>query len=136
MRLNSMTSALVVIILALSAGLAFVSMRRFEESRGIRLFNERRVALDSYASSLWEALVLGGIPVAWRKHAALLIHGVTHEGVRQAVEVVRAVERPLARLSYKMRVSAPKGAGAPVSDFLKTITPDKTGNGDFREKSV
>jgi hypothetical protein len=68
---------------------------------------------------------MGGIPVSWRTYTRAIVHELTHFLVRVAVEVVRAIERPLAKLSYKMRVSAPKSGMAPVSEFLKTLTPEK-----------
>jgi hypothetical protein len=130
-----MTGPLLLIVLALLAALSFVSVRRFEAAKGTRFFDAQRAVLDTRAEEVWHALVTGGAPLAWRTYAQVTAHTVGHEVVRIAVEVVRAVERPLARLSYKMRVSAPKVGAAPVSDFLKTITPDK-GAGDLQHKSV
>ena len=127
---------LLLIVVALLAALSFVSVRRFEVVKGSRFFETQRSVLDTRAEEVWQALVTGGAPQSWRTYVQATAHAVTHEVVRLAVEVVRAVERPLARLSYKMRVSAPKATTAPVSDFLKTITPDKTGSGDLQHKSV
>jgi hypothetical protein len=120
-----MTGPLVLILVALMAMLTLISVRRYETAKGMRFFDSYRETFDVYAAQLWVGVVLGGIPVSWRTYARAVVHDVTHTGVRLAVEVIRAIERPLARLSYKMRVSAPKGAGAPVSDFLRTITPEK-----------
>ena len=102
-----------------------MSLRRYEYARGVRFFEERRAELDVRAEELWAALVTGGVPMSWRTYAQAVLHDITHLGVHSAVELVRAIERPLARLSYKMRVSAPKSGSAPVSSFLRTITPDK-----------
>lgn len=120
-----MIAPLVIILIALSAMLGFLSLRRLEVARGVRYFDTERAVLDQHAEVIWAKLIHGGIPLSWRVYAGVILHDVTHLGVHSAVELVRAVERPLARLSYKMRVSAPKGGGAPVSNFLRTITPDK-----------
>ena len=114
-----------LILLALVAGLALISVRRYETTRGVRYFENARTAFDAYAEALWATLVLGGIPMSWRSFMRSVGHEVSHSTVRLAVETIRAVERPLARLSYKMRVSAPKGNTAPVSDFLRTLSPEK-----------
>ncbi|MCL9971824.1 MAG: hypothetical protein NBV63_00210 [Candidatus Pacebacteria bacterium] len=120
-----MFAPLTLILSVLVVALAFMSVRRLEAARGIRFFEPQRRAFDVYAESVWAALVLGGIPVSWRTYVRAVIHDITHMLVRLMVEVIRAVERPLARLSYKMRVSAPKGTGAPVSEFLKILSPEK-----------
>ncbi len=120
-----MLTPAVLLLIALSAILGFFSLRRYETAHGIRFLNAQRSVLDERALELWRTMVLGGVPLSWRNYVKALIHSATHFGVQSAVEAVRALERPLARLSYKMRVSAPKGGGAPVSNFLRTITPEK-----------
>jgi ABC-type dipeptide/oligopeptide/nickel transport system permease subunit len=120
-----MLTPAILLAVALSAILGFISLRRAEEARGARYFEAERTILDERAAILWTALVLGGVPVSWRNYARAVLHDVTHLSVHSAVEAVRAVERPLAKLSYKMRVSAPKSGNAPVSNFLRTITPEK-----------
>ena len=120
-----MLAPLIIILVALSAMLGFLSLRRLEVARGMRYFDTERAVLDQHAEIMWMKLIHGGIPLSWRTYAGVILHDITHLGVHSAVELVRAVERPLARLSYKMRVSAPKGGGAPVSNFLRTITPEK-----------
>lgn len=120
-----MIAPLWVILVALCAILGVLSVRRVEEARGVRYFDTARRSLDARAEVVWEALVLGGIPVSWRSYVRAALHDLTHLLVRIAVEVVRAIERPLARLSYKMRISAPKSGVAPVSEFLKILTPEK-----------
>lgn len=116
---------LVILLVALSAMLGFLSLRRFEVARGERFFETHREVLDARAEVLWTSLVVGGIPLSWRRYATAFAHEASHALVHLAVEVVRAVERPLARLSYRMRVSAPKSGSTPVSDFLRIITPEK-----------
>ncbi len=120
-----MFAPLVLILIALCAIGGVFTVRRVELVRGTRFFEPVRASFDSWATDLWSALVLGGIPVSWRSYVRAVAHDLTHLLVRVAVEVIRAIERPLARLSYKMRVSAPKSGMAPVSEFLKTLTPDK-----------
>lgn len=120
-----MVAPLVLMLIALSAIAGFLSMRRLELARGARFFEAERSVLDVRAEVLWTRLVEGGIPLSWRSYVRAVLHDLTHLVVHSAVEVVRAVERPLAKLSYKMRVSAPKSGSAPVSSFLRTITPEK-----------
>lgn len=120
-----MIAPLTLILVALVAMLGLISVRRLELARGMRFFDTQRSVLDARAAELWEALVLGGLPVSWRAYVRAVFHDLGQVLVHTAVEVVRAVERPLAKLSYKMRVTAPKSGTKPVSDFLKTITPEK-----------
>lgn len=120
-----MLTPAILLVIVLSAILGFVSLRRFEIARGVRYFEPQRALLDERATELWRAVVLGGMPLSWRNYIKAVLHDITHLGVYSAVQVVRAVERPLAKLSYKMRVSAPKSGVAPVSEFLKIITPEK-----------
>lgn len=130
-----MLAPLILLSVAALLGVLFLVVRTIEVRRGTRFFDEQRTVLDGYAAELYSALVMGGIPVRWRQYTAFLMHRVTHEVVHLAVLSLRAVERPLARLSYRMRVSQPK-TGGEVSSFLKTITPEKSGSGEFQEKSV
>lgn len=120
-----MFTPLAVILVALCAMAGIFAVRRVELVRGTRFFEPVRASFDTWATDVWSALVMGGIPVSWRSYVRAVAHDLTHLLVRVAVEVVRAIERPLAKLSYKMRVSAPKSGVAPVSEFLKTLTPDK-----------
>ncbi len=120
-----MFAPLTVMLIALCAILAVVTVRRVETARGARYFDATRTVLDRRALEFWEALVMGGIPVSWRSYARAIMHDTAHLLVRLAVETVRALERPLVKLSYKMRVTAPKSGAAPVSEFLKTLSPEK-----------
>ncbi len=121
-----MRYALFLIALSLILALSYIWIRRFETVRGVRYREEMRVRFDQRAEMLWTGLVEGGIPLEWRHYAKIAAHTTSHQAVRIAVETVRAIERPLARLSYKLRVTAPKGAGE-VSEFLKTLSPEKRG---------
>lgn len=131
-----MTASFVFLGTAIMVGLIFLAGKAWEIRRGVRVYDSVRTMLDQYASEIYTALVTGGIPLRWRQSVTLFMHQSTHALVQAAVHGLRAVERPLARLSYRMRVSKPKAGGAEVSEFLKTITPDKQGNGNFQEKSV
>lgn len=131
-----MITPLVVLALALVSMIGFTLFRSWEARKEIRYFNDNRTVLDGYAEELYAALVMGGLPLRWRQNAAALIHNISHNGVLLMVATLRAVERPLARLSYRMRVSTPKVGTAQVSDFLKTLSPDKAMGGELQEKSV
>ncbi len=125
-----------LLLTVLVLGLLFVTFRRFEVGRGVRFYEAERSRFDAYAEEFWSALVLGGVPLSWRQNTAVVVHRATHEGLHVLVALLRSIEAPLARLSYKMRVSAPKPAGTPVSDFLKTITPDKASTASEKSPST
>ncbi len=119
-----MLIATILLAASLSLLAAFSAFCVAEERVGRRLFAPTRERLDVYATELWQALVMGGVPMRWRQEVLRAAHTAVHTGVHVAVAALRAAERPLARLSYKMRVSAPKGNGKQVSEFLRTITPE------------
>lgn len=120
-----MITAALVLVFTILLAVAFVVFRTVEARQNRRFFDATRTAWDQRVTTAWHALVTGGVPREWREHAAVVLHRATQSGVHVAVTALRAAERPLARLSYKMRVSAPKAGTGQVSEFLKTITPDK-----------
>ena len=73
--------------------------------------------------------VTGDIP---RKYQEAIVHfsyRLAHETIVFLVEGLRAIERPLSGLSYRLRRSVPAGNGKEPSAFLKTITPEKSAEG-------
>jgi hypothetical protein len=50
---------------------------------------------------------------------------LSHEIVHLFLATLRAVEKPVAQLSYKMRLARTKNGTRSVSEYLRTITPDK-----------
>jgi hypothetical protein len=74
---------------------------------------------------MYKAAVLGSIPEKYRLAAVALLHSLAHDAVVFAVEALRSLERPLARLSLRLRQSAPRPSGKEPSPFLKTIAPEK-----------
>lgn len=119
-----MTPAIVLAV-GLVLTFSFILFRVWEVRRGVRIYNERRLLVDQWAERVFETLVLGGVPLSWRKYAVAVVHEISHEAVRLMVVIIRAAEKPLVRLSYRLRVSAPKTGAQPVSEFLRTIAPDK-----------
>lgn len=115
----------IVLAVGLVLTLCYILFRVWEVRRGVRIYNERRLLLDHWAERVYETLVLGGVPLSWRRYAVAVVHEISHEAVRLMVVIIRAVEKPLVRLSYRLRVSAPKNGAQPVSEFLRTIAPDK-----------
>ena len=103
----------------------YLGFRVFEHSRGTMLFKKKRGELDTQIEHLYHALVMGSIPIEWRFQFISLLHTLSRRSVQIAVEILRAIERPLARLSYRMRTYAPKANGKEVSAYLKTIIIDK-----------
>ncbi|MBU6310590.1 hypothetical protein KGO06_01500 [Patescibacteria group bacterium] len=118
-----------VMLVAASLMLAFAYVRRLELARGARFFESERARLDARVTAFVPRLVLGGVPLSWRAYLGAIAHDVTHLSIHGAVEAIRAIERPLAKLSYKLRISAPRTGAAPVSEFLKTITPERAREG-------
>lgn len=116
--------SLVGIAATLLIGLFFVSLRRYEATRGVRFFETARTDFDIWATKIFEHIIQGGVPVSWRSQFTAFLHAFTHTIVDIAVWLVRSLEHRLARFSYHLRVTAPKGS-AQVSEFLRTLTPDK-----------
>ncbi len=115
----------IVLGVGLVLALSFIVFRMWEVRSGVRIYNARRQRLDQWAERVYETMVLGGVPLSWRRYAVAVVHEISHEAVRLMVAIIRAVEKPLVRLSYRLRVSAPKTGAQPVSEFLRTIAPDK-----------
>ncbi|OGG43999.1 hypothetical protein A2841_03770 [Candidatus Kaiserbacteria bacterium RIFCSPHIGHO2_01_FULL_48_10] len=103
----------------------FVALHVWESKRQKRLFEHTRSVWDVRLMRLYHAAVSGNIPTEWRKTARVLLHTVTHSLVVFLVETLRAIERPLAQLSHRLRTHAPSGNGKEVSPFLKTLSPEK-----------
>ena len=120
-----MATPAIVLAVGLMLTFCFILFRVWEVSRGVRIYNDHRLLLDNWAERVYEIMVLCGVPLAWRKYGVAVAHEISHEAVRLLVVIIRAVEKPLVRLSYRLRVSAPKTGAQPVSEFLRTIAPDK-----------
>jgi hypothetical protein len=69
--------------------------------------------------------VTGSLPTAWRHVLAVFLHDTTHRTVVFLVEALRAVERPLTRISFRMRIQKSSVGGKGISPFLKSIVPEK-----------
>lgn len=104
---------------------AFVAFRLWEEKRGKKFFADARAEGDEIVSDLYRAAVMGNIPHRYRHMLLAFLHNLTHAGVVLAVAVLRAIERPLSRFSYRLRQRAPGVTKKEPSAFLKTITPEK-----------
>jgi hypothetical protein len=115
------------IILAVGLGglVGFWFLRLWETRRGVRLWEERRRALDTAVSEAYRAVVAGDALVTHRMHIFAVIHSLSHRALTVLVILLRTIERPLARISHRMRMSPPKVATREPSDFLKTLTPEK-----------
>jgi hypothetical protein len=117
--------ASVTFFLSLILLLAFLALRFFEEKRGYRAWAGVRTKADRVVSDMYKAAVMGSIPVEYREAFARFLHSLAHDSLLFLVESLRAIERPLTRLSYRMRQSAPASTDKTPSEFLKTITPEK-----------
>ncbi len=118
----------------------FVAFRLFEEKRGVRLWAPVRTAVDEKVIEMYHSSVTGSIPRHYRLQFLMFLRQTTHAGVLLLVAGLRALERPLTRLSYRMRMATSNTSKKEVSSFLKTIAPEKpqmsSGNGGEKEKSV
>ncbi len=114
----------------------FLIFRSWEMRRGVRILAGPRSDMDVVAERVYGVLVTGSIPEQYR--FALIAFGrrTVHLGVVLLVHVLRGVERPLLRLSHRMRTSTPSANGKEVSPFLKTITPDKSSSSENTDTSV
>jgi len=122
-------SAAVTFLLSLSLLTAFVLLRFWEEKRGVKAFAPFRKSADEVVSEMYKGAITGNISTKYRAELIHFLHTLTHDTVVFLVEGLRALERPLTRLSYRMRQSAPPPTTREPSEFLKTITPDKKGEG-------
>ena len=111
-------------VLGLAGLVGFWFVREREEQRGTRLAESHRATLDRVVAEAYHTLVAGDALHTHRLRFFALVHNVSHRVVIALVAALRAVERPLARVSHRMRMEPPKSPREP-SEFLKTITPDK-----------
>lgn len=119
-----MAFGLIPFSVGLVLAVLFVALRLWEVRRGSRFFESFRRALDRRAVALYRTLVFGEMPRRWRESLARFGNRVLHRSVRALVAGLRAIERPLSRMSHRMRTNAQSGTREP-SEFLKTITPKR-----------
>jgi hypothetical protein len=103
----------------------FIAFRFFEERRGVRVWAHARTEADVVVAAAYQSAVTGNIPSEYRDATLHFLHALAHDLIVFLVEGLRAIERPLMRLSYRMRRSAPAAHGHEPSAYLKTITPEK-----------
>jgi len=109
----------------------FIALRFFEEGRGARFFADPRASLDASVTRIWRALVLGGIPHSYRRDLFHMLRRVIHSSVVFLATFLRRVERMLSRAGHSLRPTrTERSHGRDPSAFLKTIAPDKKGNGE------
>ncbi|MES2014239.1 MAG: hypothetical protein V4437_00290 [Patescibacteria group bacterium] len=133
--------ALIVTFFAAFILLAFfLAFRTWEEKKGVRLFAHARSAVDAEVTRLYEVAVTGSIPRQYRARFFAALQAGIHRVVITLVAGLRAAERPLTRLSFRMRMASSKANKKEVSSFLKTIAPDKpivgADDGASEKKSV
>lgn len=128
-------SASVTFFICLFLLVAFIAFRFWEEKRQMRLFAHARATADTVVSGMYQAAVMGSIPEEYRIALARFLHSLAHETIVFLVEGLRAVERPLTRLSLRMRQNVPSTKGREPSAFLKNIVPEKK-NGTSPEDGV
>ncbi len=109
-------------LLMLGAFIGFVS---WERRRGLKVYAEFRERADRRISKLYRMFVLGQVPIEWRHAFLTVMHLSVHRIVVLLVETLRAIERPLTRLSHYLRTRSPSANGKEVSSFLKSIVPGK-----------
>ncbi len=131
-----MPAAAITFLISLVLLVGFVLFRLGEEKKGVMLWREMRQSTDAAVSDAYRKAVMGNLPSNWRVAFMSFAHQVSHAAVVLTVELLRAIERPLLRLSHRMRRGgAPTGTGKEPSEFLKTITPEKkeTDNSETKE---
>lgn len=95
----------------------------WEVRRGSRLWAAAREKCDRLVTHTYRALVFGEVPHTYRIKALKALRTFTHRVVVFLVSLLRGIERPLARLSHRMRTSSVKETHRAPSPFLKTIQP-------------
>ncbi len=117
--------ALIPFIVSLLLMAGYIAFRMHEEKKGFMLFATARAKADEAVLGAYRAAVTKDIPSHFRVFLIHAAHYVTHAVVVLAVQVLRAIERPLARFSYRLRRNIPVANGKAPSDFLTTIKPAK-----------
>ena len=118
-------SAAVTFLIALVLLVAFVFFRFWEQKRGVKVWADARNTADEVVSDMYTSAVLGSFPHKYRIAFLNFLHTLLHDSVVFAVESLRALERPLTRLSYRLRQSAPSANGKEPSAFLKNLVSEK-----------
>jgi hypothetical protein len=129
-------SAAVTFLLALILLVAFTVFRFYEQRTGVRHWAHARAVADDVVEKMYHAAVVGNIPAEYRTVIVHFLHTMAHDTVVFLVESLRSIERPLTRLSYRMRQSAPPPSGKEPSAFLKTITPEKKLEGEDTTNTI
>ena len=118
----------------------FIFFRMWEQKRRIRMWAGAREKADEQVVEAYRSAITGSIPQHYRIRFLAFLRNAIHELVLLLVATLRAVERPLTRISYRMRMSASNTNKKEVSPFLQTIVPEKPdtvpGDGTGQEKSV
>lgn len=120
-----MVLGIVPFVLGLAGFVGFVVVRMWEARRGARIVETHRASLDATVASLWRTLVVGDPGVMLRHQALALAHALSHRTLASFATLLRTIERPIARISHRMRMMPPKAPTREPSEFLKTITPEK-----------
>ncbi len=110
--------------------IAFVAFRFSEERRGVKVWADTRAKADAVVSEMYRAAVVGNIPAEYREAFVRFLRTLAHDALVFLIEGLRAVERPLTRLSYRMRRVSPPTSAAEPSAFLKTIIQGKKNGAD------
>lgn len=117
--------ASVTFFISLFLLIAFIAFRFWEERRESRVLARARAAADVLVSDMYQSAVSGDIPKKYQTAIVHFLYTLAHDTVVFLVEGLRAIERPLSQLSYRLRRSVPVANGKEPSAFLKTITPEK-----------
>lgn len=100
----------------------FVCFRIYESTRNERFFARARGRLDVRVLRFYRTLVLGDIPHTYRARARSAAKKAIHTVVVAAVSLLRSLERPLVRASFRMRRERMENqASRDPSPFLKDI---------------
>ena len=132
-----MLFGVVPFVLGLSGIVLYALWRSIEIRRQSRAFEATRARLDVFATRLYRLFVFGELPATYRARLAKFAQSVAHSTVMFLVSMLRAVERPLSRLSHRMRVIRAKENKPPdSSSFLKTLSSSKRKDGEKPTDSV
>lgn len=120
-----MTFTVIPFVVGLGGLIGIWLFRSWEVKRGRRMWEDRRRLLDTTVAEAYRAIVAGDALRTHRARIFALAHSLSHRALTALVLILRTIERPLARISYRMRAAPPKIPAREPSEFLKTLMPEK-----------
>lgn len=126
---------LLILVATILLTASFIGLTAYEGRHAVRLFDERRAALDHVVRRVQFIIEHVDFAAFLEEAVRHLAHRIAHDSVHLSLQLVRAVERLLTRVVRSFR--SREGGGVPrestrafvktLSDFkeqLKAVTPE------------